>query len=578
MMRCLVVAFGLLFLVAAQACSENQASPPAKPLANATAPVAFASVKAVRNFPATSYQADRQNWAVAEDNRGILYFGNTAGVLEFDQTRWRKIELPGGRGVQSLSKAPDGRIIVGGIGEAGYLAPDAAGTMKYVSQAASLPPAFRSEDNRVIQIIQTPNGQAYLGDLLLFVPNGKGGVSTLRSDDHFLEAAWLDGALYVLDSARGLTRLEGGALKQVAGGEQIRGLAMIVTGSALLIPSFNNGLVRYVPGAANHWQSLSLRGWGSADNYDVTCAVALSDTLYAFGTAKHGVAIVSSAKGLLERVSTSEGLSDSHVYNLTYDRRGGLWLAMNNGLSLVSLNLPDSGPIPFRAWVRKVTGTRDDRVIFGGAYFGVPGGIQQLEQAKAEKLEFPFKYNAFRFAYSANGLEGSGQMEFQTYVEEVDTKWSSWSSRAEREFTELRPGKWVFRVRARKPNGETSEVGTYELRILKAWYDTWWFTIIQVSVVVGLLLLPGHARQMKGLQDGLTTFSVIVPFSYVSAMLSGTLGHYSGGVVFFKVLMSSMISFLLDPIKKRLKKGVEKRNASRLAKAKAKLETPVAKQ
>jgi predicted PurR-regulated permease PerM len=77
---------------------------------------------------------------------------------------------------------------------------------------------------------------------------------------------------------------------------------------------------------------------------------------------------------------------------------------------------------------------------------------------------------------------------------------------------------------------------------------------------------------MKGLQDGLTTFSVIVPFSYVSAALSGTFGHYSGGVVFFKVLMSSLLSFLLDPIKKRLKKRVEMRNASRVAKAKAEAE------
>src|SRR5438270_10095200 len=39
-------------------------------------------------------RAGTQNFAVAQDERGIIYVGNLAGVLEYDGVRWRLIELP----------------------------------------------------------------------------------------------------------------------------------------------------------------------------------------------------------------------------------------------------------------------------------------------------------------------------------------------------------------------------------------------------------------------------------------------------------------------------------------------------
>lgn len=536
-------------------------------LAEGSAAAASMVGVAVRNFLPQSYHAHRQNWAIVQDNRGILFFGNTTGVLEFDGTRWRRIELPGGRGAYALGKASDGRILVGSEGEVGWLAPDRNGAMGYVSRSADLPEAFRTAGDRVIQILDTPIGQVFLSDHWLLVRPSSGALTVLRSEDHFLQAAWFQGALHVLDSGRGLTRMEGGTLRNIAGGGQLRGLTMLVTSAGLLIPSYNDGLVLYVPGAANPWQFPRVGGWTAADGADVTSSVALTGDLLAFGTAKHGVALIDTRAGTLQRIGTAQGVADAHVYSVGYDHRGGLWLALDNGVSLLSLSLPkDPSALPFRSWVRGVTGTRDEHMLFGGTFSPGPGAVQQLEQDSAQKLRFPFKYNAFRIDYSANGLEASNDMEFQTFMEGVDTAWSGWSTRSEREFTELRPGRWVFKVRSRRSDGEISAEGAYEFRVLQAWYETWWFALIQVAFVLGMLLLSAHARVNKNLQDPLTTFSVIVPFSYVSAALSSTIGHYSSGVVFFKVLMSSLLSFTLDPMKKRLKKTVQSQSAEKAGK------------
>ena len=524
---------------------------------------------AVRSFSPLSYNANRQNWAIVEDNRGILFFGNSSGVLEFDGSRWRTISLPNNGGAYALGKGSDGRILVGGEGEAGWLAPDKDGSMEYVSKAAELPDAFRNQNDRVIQILDTPIGQVFLSDHWLFVKPASGAITAVQSDDHFMQAAWFEGALYVLDSARGFTRLHGNALESIAGGANLRGLTMIATDAGLVIPSFNDGLVRYSPGAAKAWQVLNASGWSATDGADVTSAVSLTTDLIALGTGRRGVLLMNAGGNILQHIDTTDGLSDAHIYSVNYDHRGGLWLAQDNGVSLVTLSLPaDAAAVPFHAWVRSVVGTRDEKLLFGGTYFATAGGLQQLTQSPTQVLTFPFKYNAFRFDYSANGLDATNNMQFQTYLEGVDTGWSIWSGRSEREFTQLAAGSWVFRVRSRKADGTVSSEGTYTLKIEPAWYDTWWFTLFQIGFVVAILLLPGHAHRFKGVQEALTTFAVIVPFVYIGDWLAGFADHYyTSDVPFVKMLISASLAFLLDPIQGFLKKMVERRNERRRERA-----------
>jgi len=369
----------------------------------------------------------------------------------------------------------------------------------------------------------------------------------------------------VLDSGRGLTRLDSGDLHDVAGGAHLRGLTMVVTGGGLLIPSYNDGLMLYAPESATPWSEQHVNGWSPDDNIDVTSAVALNENLVALGTAKHGVALIDLKSGSSQRLGTAEGLADLHVYSVAYDHRGGLWLALDNGLSLVSLNLPkDASAARFNASVRGLYGTRDEHLLFGGAFFAAQGGVQQLVQGLTQELQFPFNYNAFRFEYSANGVQASGDMEFQTYVQGVDQNWSAWSTRTEREFTQLSPGKWVFRVRARKAGGEVSGEGVYALRINPAWYNTWWFLVFQVLFVLGALLLPGHAHHYKVLQEALTTFAVIVPFIYLGNWLGNFVNHYySTNIAFIQVLTSALLAFVLDPVQNYLKMHVQRRNERR---------------
>src|SRR6266540_6006654 len=94
------------------------------PLSIIAQPNAEKGLPFITNYLAKDYQASPQNWSIIEDDRGMMYFGNGYGLLEYDGINWRMITWGVNSIVRSLSKDKNGRIYCGGYGNFGYLAPD----------------------------------------------------------------------------------------------------------------------------------------------------------------------------------------------------------------------------------------------------------------------------------------------------------------------------------------------------------------------------------------------------------------------------------------------------------------------
>ena len=45
----------------------------------------------IRNYNPKEFGAAFNYWAIAQDRRGVMYFGNWNGVLEYDGVSWRLI-------------------------------------------------------------------------------------------------------------------------------------------------------------------------------------------------------------------------------------------------------------------------------------------------------------------------------------------------------------------------------------------------------------------------------------------------------------------------------------------------------
>jgi hypothetical protein len=96
----------------------------------------------IQNFSPKEYKENPQNWSIVQDERGIMYFGNTHGVLIYDGVSWQLIPIANKYVVRSLF-VKNGLIYVGGQNEIGYLESDAIGKLQYISLTEAIPEEHR---------------------------------------------------------------------------------------------------------------------------------------------------------------------------------------------------------------------------------------------------------------------------------------------------------------------------------------------------------------------------------------------------------------------------------------------------
>lgn len=105
----------------------------------------------------------------------------------------------------------------------------------------------------------------------------------------------------------------------------------------------------------------------------------------------------------------------------------------------------------------------NDSTIYGGF-------TNNLNNKDYTKIDESFR--AMRFIFSSTSYSRKGNIEYSTRLVGVDSKWSPWTRRNEKEYSNLRPGKYSFEVRARNSNDVQSSEAVYRFQILPKWYET----------------------------------------------------------------------------------------------------------
>src|SRR6185295_1309284 len=90
------------------------------------------------HYTPSDERIDYLTFEMAQDEKGVLYFANKSGVLEFDGRNWSLITTPGP--VYTVT-AQEGEVFVGGFSGYGKLAWDAKGGYTYQSLSQDHPEA-----------------------------------------------------------------------------------------------------------------------------------------------------------------------------------------------------------------------------------------------------------------------------------------------------------------------------------------------------------------------------------------------------------------------------------------------------
>lgn len=119
---------------------------------------------------------------------------------------------------------------------------------------------------------------------------------------------------------------------------------------------------------------------------------------------------------------------------------------------------------PFQVYISavKLFG-KTDSTIYGGYATG-----------ETEKPAVPYRLNSFRFAFSAPLYEQHDNLEYSYLLEGFEKEWSTWSKRTEKDYTNLPPGDYTFRIKARSHINNESAEARFGFSVRPPWYRTLW--------------------------------------------------------------------------------------------------------
>ena len=103
----------------------------------------FTGLPIIRNYSPSESGGTTQNWAIVQDKRGVMYFANTGGLLEYDGSTWRIIKVEN-EIARTVAIDSAGTIFVGGVDQFGILKADQSGKLKYKSLINFIPVEERS--------------------------------------------------------------------------------------------------------------------------------------------------------------------------------------------------------------------------------------------------------------------------------------------------------------------------------------------------------------------------------------------------------------------------------------------------
>ncbi|WNJ20837.1 ATP-binding protein [Pontibacter sp. G13] len=302
----------------------------------------------IQNYPPKTYHASSANYTAVQDARGLMYFGNYRGVLEYDGEAWTLIPLSNSSTARSLARDSMGQVFVGGVGVFGTLEPDEGGSLAFRNLLPdslkrthlTLGPTFVLGANRGAWFLMGEQGWLFHWDLdnLIQIPWG-----TEFGENHPFVYR---GILMANHPDRGWVQWLDGEWRDVPGGDQMvgkvwMGIRNLSNGRVLGFCKSMGICEAYIdPQLGLIFKHIPTDLDNAFHRYGFTGIIPLRDGRIVVGTIKKG-AVVLDRDGQVERkLNEHSGLQDNLVLGGMEDQNGSLWLTLSRGISRVETSSP----------------------------------------------------------------------------------------------------------------------------------------------------------------------------------------------------------------------------------------------
>ncbi|MGC9364047.1 MAG: hybrid sensor histidine kinase/response regulator transcription factor [Fidelibacterota bacterium] len=220
----------------------------------------------------------------------------------------------------------------------------------------------------------------------------------------------------------------------------------------------------------------------------------------------------------------AEGLPSNVIVGILEDRNGCLWLSTTNGLSKFDPRQEtftnydiDDGLQGNQFWINSCFRSPSGELFFGGnngfnSFY--PERLEALSNplvppifitrivvrekpypysvtsnfSERPPVEFAHNENRISFEFAALDFTRPGKNQYAYRLEGFDDKWISAGTRRYANYTNLNPGRYVFRVKGSNNDGVWNETGTSFSFIIKTpFWKTGWAILLYVIGLIGIV-------------------------------------------------------------------------------------------
>jgi len=299
----------------------------------------------IEHFDTKALGFDVTNWSCVRDRRGVLWAGNSSGLLEYDGHSWRLLPSTNDTPVYDVACGEDGIVYFGLRGAFGRVVYGADGRPRMDLLSKRLPPSTPLL-TEVYSVLTLGSAVYFISEEAVCRWDGKS--CTAIASEYPLGRSFISrGRLYVTVDSVGLCVLRKGRFARLPGGELFAPRTMgeqrpnlpdkVIAlfhdrQGRLIVGSRMRGLFRHDGRVFRNIVSFSSI---SDPQWMPTRAEPLANGMLVVGTTHSGIWIFDSTGAVRRILDRETGFNGGSVNNLYIDADQSIWVSLDDGITRV---------------------------------------------------------------------------------------------------------------------------------------------------------------------------------------------------------------------------------------------------